>query len=145
MKGGPSEERSRGETITCGRPRPGRRVGRRYRRCADPKEKARWRLLRLPLRPGEPWNCERAAPLVGLTDVHARAVLRRRNAHGPEGLADRRRHNRSPGKPTVGQLAELYEALRRGPPDGGLWSGPKVVAHARDRWGVEALSQEAVV
>jgi hypothetical protein len=83
----------------------------------------------------------RAAPLVGLSDVYARAVLRRWNAQGPQGLADRRRHNRSPGKRTAEQLARLFDALQREPPDGGLWSGPKVAAYVRDRWGVAACPQ----
>lgn len=116
-------------------------VGRRYRNCADPKEKTRWHLIWLLLRPGQPLSCERAAPLVGLSDVYARAVLRRWNAQGPEGLTDRRRHNRSPGKLTAAQLAQLYDALQTEPPDGGLWSGPKVAAYARERWGVEVCPQ----
>jgi len=116
-------------------------VGRRYRTCADPKEKTRWHLLWLLLRPGTPLSCERAAPLVGLSDVHARAVLRRWNAHGPEGLADRRQHNKSAGKLTAAQLAELYDALLRESPDGGLWSGPKVARYARERWGVEVCPE----
>jgi transposase len=120
---------------------PPEEVGRRYRNCPDPKEKTRWRLIWLLLRPDEALSCERAAPLVGLSDVYARAVLRRRNAHGPEGPADRRRHNRSPGNLTVAQRADLYDALQKEPPDGGLWSGPKVASYVRDRWGVEACPQ----
>ena len=117
---------------------PPEEVGRRYRHCPDPGERTRWHLLWLLLRPRAPLSCEQAAPLVGLSDVHARAVLKRWNAHGPEGLADRRKANRSAGKLTAGQLAELYGALQKEPPDGGLWSGPKVAAHVRDRWGVAA-------
>jgi transposase len=117
---------------------PPEEVGRRYRHCPDPKEKTRWHLIWLLLRPGESLNCERAAPLVGLSDVHARAVLRRWNAQGPGGLADRRRANRSPGRLTPAQQAELFEALQGEPPDGGLWSGPKVAAYARTRFGVAA-------
>lgn len=113
-------------------------VGRRYRTCPDPKEKTRWHLIWLLSRPEGPLSCERAAPLVGLSDVHARAVLKRWNAHGPEGLADRRKRNRSAGKLGPGRLAELCEALHGEPPDGGLWSGPKVARYVRDRWGVEA-------
>jgi hypothetical protein len=48
---------------------PPQEVGRRYRNCPDPKEKTRWHLVWLLLRPGEPLSCERAAPLVGLSDV----------------------------------------------------------------------------
>jgi transposase len=90
------------------------------------------------LRPAAPLSCEQAAPLVGLSDVHARAILRRWNAHGPDGLADRRKANKGQGRLTAQQQAELYDALQREPPDGGLWSGPKVAAYARDRFGVRA-------
>src|SRR5215471_2157645 len=68
---------------------PHEEVGRRYRHCPDPKEKTRWHLIWLLLRPGGPACSQQAAPLVGLCDVYARAVLRRWNAHGPDGLADR--------------------------------------------------------
>src|SRR3954447_16475316 len=95
---------------------PAEEVRRRHRRCPDPKEKTRWHLLWLLLRPAEPLSCERAAPLVGLSDVYARAVLKRWNAHGPGGLADRRRHNKSPGKLTAAQLAGLHDTLQRESP-----------------------------
>ena len=117
---------------------PPEEVGRRYRHCPDPKEKTRWHLIWLLLRPGEQLSCERAAPLVGLSDVYARAVLKRWNAHGPDGLADRRKANKGPGKLSPAQLAAAYDALQQEPPDGGLWSGPKLAAYARDRFGVAA-------
>src|SRR5215467_11615686 len=109
MKGHPSGERSRDETLTRDRPPPLGEVGRRYRNCPDPKEKTRWHLIWLLLRPGQPLSCERAAPLVGLSDVHARAVLKRWNAYGPAGLADRRRANKGRGKLTAAQQAELFD------------------------------------
>src|SRR5262249_36575594 len=96
---------------------PAEEVGRRYRPCPDPKEKTHWHLIGLLLRPGEPLNCERAAPLVGLSDVHARTVLKRWNAHGPAVLRDRRKSNKRQGKLTALQQAELYGALRQQPPD----------------------------
>jgi len=77
---------------------PPEEVGRRYRHCPDPKEKTRWHLVWLLCRRDQPLSCEQAAPLVGLSDVYARAVLKRWNAYGPEGLIDRRRHNQRPGK-----------------------------------------------
>jgi transposase len=120
---------------------PAQEVGRRYRNCPDPKEKTRWHLLWLLLRQPEPLSCERAAPLVGLSDVYARAVLKRWNACGPAGLADRRQANKSQGKLTTAQQAELFEALQQEPPDGGLWSGPKVARYVRDRWGIETCPQ----
>lgn len=120
---------------------PVEEVGHRYRTCPDPKEKTRWHLLWLLLRPGEPCSCQRAAPLVGLSDVYARVVLKRWNAQGSAGLADRRRAHKSPGQLTASQQAELFDALRQESPDGGLGSGPKVARYVRDRWGIETCPQ----
>lgn len=116
-------------------------VGKRYRRCPNPQEKTRWHLIWLLLQPEEPLSCERAAPLIGLSDTHARTVLKRWNAHGPDGLTDRRKANSSPGKLSPAQQAEAFEALQKEPPDGGLWSGPKLARYARDRWGVEVCPE----
>src|SRR5918912_976942 len=88
---------------------PAEEVGRRYRTCPDPKEKTRWHLIWLLLRPGEALSCERAAPLVGLSDVYARAVLKRWNAHGPAGLADRRQDNGRAARLTEQNIRELEE------------------------------------
>ena len=120
---------------------PVEEVRRRYRTCPDPKEKTRWHLIWLLRRPAQPLSCEQAAPLVGLSDVYARAVLRRWNARCPAGLADRRRANKGQGKLTAPQQAQLFDALQQEPPDGGLWSGPKVARYVRDRWGVETCPQ----
>ena len=115
-------------------------VGHRYRHCPDPKEKTRWHLVWLLLR-DEGLTCERAGPLVGLSDTHARTVLKRWNAHGPDGLTDGRTGNGTAGKLTAAQQAEAFAALQPEPPDGGLWSGPKLARYARDRWGVAVCPQ----
>ncbi len=56
-------------------------------------------------------------------------LVRRYNAGGPDSLGDRRRANKG-AKPllTAEQLASLAEAVASPPPDGGLWTGPKVAA-----------------
>src|SRR3954463_3343949 len=38
-------------------------------------------------------------------------------------------------KLSTDQQIDLWAALQQPPPDGGLWTGPKVAAYARDRWG----------
>src|SRR5438128_2186177 len=106
MKGDPSGDDPPMKRLPVIAHLPPEEVGRRYRRCPDPKEKTRWHLIWLLLRPAGPPRCEAAAPLVGLSDVYARAVLKRWNARGPArwnargpaGLADRRKANKSPGK-----------------------------------------------
>ena len=116
-------------------------IDRRYRSCSDAVEKSRWHVLWLVTRPGQPVSATKAAKLVGYTPAWGRAILKRYNAHGPEGLADGRRGNGADPKLTPAQQAELYAALQEPPPDHGLWSGPKVAALVRDRFGVEVWPQ----
>lgn len=66
------------------------------------------------------------------------------NAQGPAGLADRRHAN--PGQPTLVSPAkreELRERLAAPPPDGGLWTGPKVAAWLTQQLGRPISSQRA--
>lgn len=69
-------------------------------------------------------------------------MLKRWNAEGPAGLADRRKAANG-GKSKLGpeQRAELLTATGQPPPDGGLWTGPKVAAYARARWGISVCKQ----
>jgi transposase len=117
-------------------------VARRYRACRDGREKTHWQLLWLLTRPDHPPTPAEAAAQVGFTPSWARTIIKRWNADGPAGLADRRKAANG-GKPklTPAQQAELYEALRSPPPDGGLWTGPKVAAAARDRYGAAVCHQ----
>jgi len=108
----------------------------KYRACRNGVEKTRWHAIWLLLRTDEPRTPAQVAALVGLSVVSVRAMLHRWNELGPEGLTDRRAANRGRPTLTIDQQAELLAALKKRPPDGGLWSGPKVARYARDRWGV---------
>ncbi len=112
-------------------------IARRYRACRTGVEKTHWQALWLLTRPEDPPTPAAVAAQIGLTPAWVRTVLRRWNAEGPAGLADRRAA-RSGGRPKLSdeQQAALFEALQGRPADGGLWTGPKVAAYARDRWGV---------
>lgn len=116
-------------------------IDRRYRLCPDAAEKSRWHVLWLVTRPGHPSSATAAAKLVGFTPAWGRAILKRYNDRGPDALADGRRHNGADSKLTSHQQAELYAALQAEPPDRGLWSGPKVAAYVRDRFGVQVRKQ----
>jgi transposase len=72
--------------------------------------------------------------LVGLSGVTVRAILHRWNEHGPDGLTDRRRGNGAAPKLTARRRDALYAAVQKRPPDGGLWTGPKVAQYVRTRW-----------
>ena len=112
-------------------------IARRYRACRDGREKTHWQVLWLLTRSDEPPTPAEVASRVGLTPAWVRTILKRWNAEGPAGLADRRAAANG-GRPKLSdeQRAALFEALQGRPADGGLWTGPKVAAYARDRWGV---------
>jgi hypothetical protein len=114
-------------------------IAHRYRACRTGLEKTHWQILWLLTRAQGPPTPAAVAAAVGLTPARFRTALKRWNAEGPGGLADRRPATDG-GKPklTAGQRAELGAAPRRRPPDGGLRTGPKVAAYARGRFGVTA-------
>ena len=112
-----------------------------YRACRHPVEKTRWHAVWLLLRADQPRTPAQVGGVVGLSAVTVRDALRRWNAHGPDGLADRRQGNGAKPKLAAGQRAELLAALKRRPPDGGLWTGPKVARFVCDRWGVAVCGQ----
>jgi transposase len=120
---------------------PPAEIARRYRSCPDGAEKSRWLVLWLVTRAAQPMSAGRAARSVGLTPSWGRTLLKRWNARGPAGLADGRRDNGADPVLSPEQQAGLYAALQADPPDGGLWTGPKVARYARDRWGVEVVPQ----
>ena len=112
-------------------------IGRRYRACRHAVEKTHWQALWLMTRPVDPPGPDRVAGMVGLSPGWVRALIHRWNAEGPDGLADRRAaRNGGRHKLSAEQQAALFEALQGRPDDGGLWTGPKVAAYVRDRWGV---------
>ena len=116
-------------------------IARRYRTCPDGAEKTRWQILWLVTRSDDPMSAGRAARAVGLTPSWGRTLLKRWNADGPAGLTDGRRTNGADPVLPPARQAELYAALQADPPDGGLWTGPKVARYVRDRWGVEVVPQ----
>ena len=116
-------------------------AGAEYRGCRHPIEKTRWHAIWLLLRTDVVRTPAQVADLVGLSVITTRDVLKRWNEHGPDGLADGRKGNGSESKLDADRRARLLAALKKRPPDGGLWSGPKVVAFVREKWGVEICPQ----
>jgi transposase len=108
----------------------------RYRACRHPIEKVWWHAVWLLARTDKPRTPAQVAALVGLSDVTVRHVLHRWNASGPAGLTDRRKGNGSEPKLGPRQRAALSAALQKRPPDGGVWTGPKVARYVAERWGV---------
>jgi transposase len=113
-------------------------ITRRYRACRDGREKTHWQAIWLLTGPEASPSPARVAEALGLSAGSVRALVKRWNAEGPAGLADRRKAANG-GQSKIGpeQRAELLSATGQPPPDGGLWTGPKVAAYVRGRWGVE--------
>lgn len=118
------------------RHRTANQIRQKYRACRHPVEEVRWHAVWLLARTDEPRTPAQVAAVVGLSDTTGRAVLHRRNAAGPAGLTDRRAGNGARPKLTARRRDARYAAILNRPPDGGLWSGPKVARCARGRWGV---------
>jgi transposase len=116
-------------------------IARRYRACRDAREKTHWQALWLLTRPGSPPSPAHVAEVLGLSAGWVRALIKRWNAEGPAGLADRRATNGGQSKLTPERRSELLSALGQPPPDGGLWTGPKVAAYALTHWGVAVCKQ----
>src|SRR5262245_26822906 len=117
-------------------------IARRYRACRHGIEKTHWQVLWLLTRADRLPAPAQVARQVGLTPGWVRALIKRWNAAGPDGLIDRRATtNGGRARLTPQQQAELFAALQQPPAAGGLWSGPKVAAYLRDHWGISACVQ----
>jgi len=82
------------------------------------------------------------AEVTGYSSVWVSKILWRYNDHGLAGLGDGRLDN--PGAAPLldeVQLEELRDLVSEPPPDGGLWTAPKLVQFVRDRWGIEVVPQ----
>jgi len=112
-----------------------------YRACKHPVEKVRWHAIWLLLRTDPVRTPAQVADLVGLSVITTRDVLKRWNESGPDGLTDGRKGNGSASKLDDARRAQLLAALKKRPPDGGLWSGPKVARYVRTTWNVEIAPQ----
>ncbi|HET6520273.1 MAG TPA: winged helix-turn-helix domain-containing protein [Geminicoccaceae bacterium] len=109
----------------------------RHRAARDPVERSRWQMVWL-LASGR--SLREVAEVTGYSTRWVREVVRRYNADGPEGLADRRHAN--PGAAPLLDAdgrAALEVALAEPPPGGGLWTCARVAAWIADRIGREEV------
>jgi transposase len=107
---------------------------RRYRACRLPQEKLRWRALYL-ISGGELAN--HAARRIGRSSGWITDLARRYNERGVGAVPDARGAV-APGRPSrldTEAAHDLDTALRSAPPDGGLWTAPKVAAWIEARTG----------
>lgn len=96
----------------------------RYRQSRDPVERSHWHIVWLI---SQGHSGAATARLTGYSATWVLTLVRRYNDLGPDGLVDRRHAN--PGQPPLISPAvreELRDRLATPPPDGGLWTSPKV-------------------
>lgn len=104
-----------------------------YRQSTDPVARSQWHILWL-LHQGHSGAEVAAISTYSTTWIYA--IVRRYNADGPDSIGDRRHHN--PGQTPLlsAELrGELERALDEPPPDGGVWTGPKVAQWMSDKLG----------
>lgn len=97
---------------------------RRVKKAQDPIEKDRFLAIYHAQRG---LTAKEIARITLNTPRWVQETVRRYNQEGPESLRDRRHHN--PGqkpKLTLEEQRKVREALQGPPPDGGLWTGPKL-------------------
>lgn len=114
---------------------------RRYRQSRDPVERSHWHMVWLV---SQGHSGTAVARLTGYSETWVLTVIHRYNDLGPVGLVDRRRAN--PGQPPLISPAvcdALRERLATPPPDGGLWTSPKVAAWLSAQVGRPISSQRA--
>lgn len=98
----------------------------RYRTCRDAGEKTRWQALWLYAQQPSPSH---VAQHTGFSRHWVYQLVRRYNQEGPSSLRDRRYDNQSGRQRAILSPEEqqvLGQALQQRPPDGGLWTAPKV-------------------
>lgn len=100
----------------------------RWQRCKHPVEKGHWQIIWLAADPSRKLNASELGRRVGIHHSWVGRLIRRYNELGPEGLGDRRRHNRRQRLLSKQQLLDLAQAVEKAPMEGGLWNGPKVAA-----------------
>src|SRR3954468_23695102 len=114
-------------------------LGRRYRAARGRVERGHLQVVRLLV---QGRSRGEVARIMGLSGLWVAEIVRRYDAKGPDGLGDRRRGNAG-AKPLLDaeDEAALRAALAAPPPDGGLWTGPKVAAWMATRLGRKVWPQ----
>lgn len=109
----------------------------RYLKAHDTVEARQYHMLWLL---GRGKRVPEVSDVTGYTPDWIRKLVRRYNKDGEKTLGDRR-HNNKGATPflTDKQKAELVEALKSPPKDGGLWTGVKVASWIKERTGRDRI------
>lgn len=111
------------------------RLERLYRKAHDPVLRSHLQML-WRLSSGD--SIGEVARSVGYSTKWVREIARRYEEEGVEGLGDRRHRNPGGAKRALlsqEQQQELREALKRPPPDGGMWNSSKAAKWIEEKSG----------
>lgn len=111
----------------------------RYRNAQETKEKSHYQIIWL-LKQGK--TTKEVSESTGYSKNWIYELVWGYNRLGPDSLGDKRKLNLG-GKPMLDdeQQAILWQALQEPPPDGGLWTGPKVAAWMSQLLGKKVFPQ----
>lgn len=117
-------------------------IEKNYRQSTRPTERTNWHVIWLFAR-GK--KTEEISDFLGISEHWARQILLKYNRQGPQSMQDQRRNNKGGNPPLLNdaQIQELREVLKEPPPDGGLWSGPKVAKWMSQKIGREVNRHRA--
>lgn len=111
-----------------------------YKAATDPVAKSYFHALWLV---SEDYAAAEVAGLLSFSTRWVHSLIRRYNENGPAALADLRSGNGAkPRILTPKALAGLKQRIRTAPPDGGLWSGPKIARWLADFHGLTSVHDQ---
>ena len=114
----------------------------RYRKAHDPVLRSHYQILWLI---SEGKSTTQVMEVTGYSRGWIQQLARRYNEGGPEALGDRRHGNpgaRDRALLSEAQQEELREALKKPPPDGGMWNSRKVGEWIEDKTGKKVASKK---
>jgi transposase len=114
----------------------------RYRKAKDPVLRSHYQILWLI---SEGRTTTQVMEVTGYSRGWIQELARRYNQRGPEVLGDRRHQNPGAKERALldsDQQRELQEALKKPPPDGGMWNSPKVAEWIEAKTGKKLASKK---
>jgi transposase len=115
-------------------------LGRRYRASADACSARHFQAIWLLAR-GR--TVAEVAAAAGMARRWIEQLARRYNEHGPEALGDRRRANGSRARLLTPELLDKLRArLADPPPDGGVWTSPKIAVWMAGELGLVSVAPQ---